>query len=115
MAASDSVTDAVNDVAGWLDERLAEASPDLLRSMIKQFAEALMAAEADAACGAGYRQRSEGRVNSRNGYRMRDWDTRAGTVELAIPKLRAGSYFPEWLLERRRRAENEPPRVWWRL
>jgi putative transposase len=48
MAASDSV----NDVAGWLDERLAGASPDLLRAMIKQFAETLMAAEADAACGA---------------------------------------------------------------
>lgn len=101
MAASDSV----NDVAGWLDERLAEASPDLLRSMVKQFAETLMVAEADTVCGASYRQRSDGRVNSRNGYRYRDWDTRAGTVELAIPKLRAGSYFPEWLLERRRRAE----------
>ena len=101
MAASDSV----NDVAGWLDDRLAEASPDLLRAMIKQFAEALMAAEADTVCGAGYRERSDGRVNSRNGYRARDWDTRAGTVELAIPKLRTGSYFPEWLLERRRRAE----------
>jgi transposase-like protein len=44
-------------------------------------------------------------VNSRNGYRLRDWDTRAGSIELAIPKLRTGSYFPEWLLERRRRAE----------
>lgn len=101
MAASDSV----NDVAGWLDDRLAEASPDLLRAMIKQFAETLMGAEADTVCGAGYRERSEGRMNSRNGYRARDWDTRAGTVELAIPKLRTGSYFPEWLLERRRRAE----------
>jgi transposase-like protein len=101
MAASDSV----NDVVGWLDDRLAEASPDLLRSMVKGFAEALMSAEADAACGAGYRERSDGRVNSRNGYRTRDWDTRAGTVELAIPKLRTGTYFPEWLLERRRRAE----------
>jgi putative transposase len=101
MAASDSV----NDVVGWLDERLAVASPDLLRTMVKQFAEALMAAEADAACGAGYRERSEVRVNSRNGYRLRDWDTRAGSIELAIPKLRSGSYFPEWLLERRRRAE----------
>ncbi len=100
MAASDNV-----DVAGWLDEHLAAASPDLLRVMIKQFAEALMAAEADAACGAGYRQRSEERVNSRNGYRLWDWDTRAGSIELAIPKLRSGSYFPEWLLERRRRAE----------
>jgi len=101
MAASNSV----NDVSGWLDERLAAASPDLLRMMVKQFAEVLMSAEADAVCGAGYRERSSERVNSRNGYRLRDWDTRAGSVELAIPKLRSGSYFPEWLLERRRRAE----------
>ncbi len=64
-----------------------------------------MSAEADAVCGAGYGQRSHERVNRRNGYRPRDWDTRAGTVELAIPKLRSGSSFPEWLLERRRRAE----------
>ena len=64
-----------------------------------------MSAEADAMCGAGYGERSQERVNRRNGYRERDWDTRAGTVELAIPKLRSGSYFPEWLLERRRRAE----------
>ena len=42
---------------------------------------------------------------SRNGYRARDWDTRAETMEVAIPKLRSGSYFPDWLLERRRRAE----------
>jgi transposase-like protein len=100
-----AASNSVDDVAGWLDERLAAASPDLLRAMIKQFAEALMSAEADAACGAGYRERSEQRVNSRNGYRLRDWDTRAGSIELAIPKLRSGSYFPEWLLERRRRAE----------
>ena len=50
-------------------------------------------------------QVSDERVNQRNGYRPREWDTRAGTVELAIPKLRQGSYFPSWLLERRRRAE----------
>jgi transposase-like protein len=73
--------------------------------MVKQFAETLMGAEADTVCGAGYRERSSERVNSRNGYRLRDWDTRVGSVELAIPKLRTGSYFPEWLLERRRRAE----------
>jgi len=101
MAASNSV----DDVSRWLDERLAAASPDLLRAMVKQFAETLMSAEADLACGAGYRERSSERVNSRNGYRLRDWDTRVGDVELAIPKLRSGSYFPEWLLERRRRAE----------
>ena len=45
------------------------------------------------------------RVNARNGYRHRDFDTRAGTIDVAIPKLRQGSYFPDWLLERRRRAE----------
>ena len=56
-------------------------------------------------CGAGYGEVSPDRVNSRNGYRQREWDTRAGTIELAIPKLRQGSYFPAWLLERRRRAE----------
>jgi hypothetical protein len=49
--------------------------------------------------------RSDERTNTRNGYRHRDWDTRAGTIELAIPKLPSGSYFPDWLLERRRRAE----------
>ena len=64
-----------------------------------------MSAEADAICGAGYGERSDERVNSRNGYRRREWDTRAGTIELAIPKLRQGSYFPDWLLEHRRRAE----------
>jgi putative transposase len=73
--------------------------------MAKAMAEALMSAEADARCGAGYGQRSSERINSRNGYRTRARDTRAGTVELSIPKLRSGSYFPEWLLERRRRAE----------
>ncbi|GLZ14865.1 hypothetical protein Acsp04_51000 [Actinomadura sp. NBRC 104425] len=55
------------------------------------------AAPFNAICGAGYGQRSDERVNRRNGYRERTWDTRAGTVELAIPKLRSGSYFPEWL------------------
>jgi transposase-like protein len=86
-------------------EKLEEASPDLLRAMVKTFAEALMGAEADAMCGAPYGQPSEDRVNYRNGYRDRRWDTRAGTIELAIPRLRQGSYFPDWLLERRRRSE----------
>jgi len=78
---------------------------DLLRGMVKAFAEAIMGAEADALCGAGYRERSEERVNQRNGYRQREWDTRSGTVELDIPRLREGSYFPHWLLEPRKRAE----------
>ena len=93
------------DLTGFLDEQLSQASPDLMRQMLKTFAEALMSAEADAVCGAPYGARSDDRVNSRNGYRPRPWDTRAGSIDLAIPKLREGSYFPDWLLQRRRRAE----------
>lgn len=55
-----------------------------------------MSAEADVVCGADYGQRSDERVNHRNGYRARDWDTHAGTVEVVIPKLRSGPYFPQW-------------------
>src|SRR4051794_28397145 len=73
--------------------------------MIPCLPKALMGVEADAVCGAEYGVRSDERTNTRNGYRRREWDTRAGTIELAIPKLRSGSYFPDWLLERRRRAE----------
>ncbi|GAA0652554.1 hypothetical protein GCM10009535_33650 [Streptomyces thermocarboxydovorans] len=87
------------------EDNLAPASPDLLRAMVKTFADALMSAEADALCNAEYGQVSDERVNHRNGYRPREWETRAGTDELAVPKLRQGSYFPHWLLERRRRAE----------
>src|ERR671920_1514210 len=100
MAAPHSV-----DPAQLLEEHLASASPDLVREMIATFANAMMSAQADQVCGAGYGQRSEDRTNQRNGYRAREWDTRAGTVELAIPKLRSGSYFPDWLLQHRRRAE----------
>src|SRR5436190_6516380 len=93
------------DVSSWLRKQLEETSPDLLRVMVKDFAEALMSADADAVCGAGYGERSSERVNRRNGYRERDWDTRVGSIELAVPKLREGSYFPDWLLQPRRRAE----------
>jgi len=68
-------------------------------------AETLMSAEFDARCGAPYRRPSADRVNRRNGYRERRWDTRVGTIALDIPKLRKGSYFPDWLLEPRRRSE----------
>ena len=86
-------------------EQLQQAEPDLLRSMLTAFVQVLMSADADAACGAEFGSRSPDRTNRRNGYRSREWDTRAGTIELAIPKLREGSYFPDWLLERRKRAE----------
>jgi putative transposase len=93
------------DPSRFLHEHLASASPDLLRSMLTTFINTLMSAEADAVCGAGYGEVSPERVNTRNGYRHREFDTRAGTLDVAIPKLRSGSYFPDWLLERRRRAE----------
>jgi transposase-like protein len=93
------------DPARFLEEQLAQASPDLLRQMLTTFINTLMSAEADAVCGAEYGARSAERINVRNGYRPREFDTRAGTLEVAIPKLRSGSYFPDWLLERRRRAE----------
>jgi putative transposase len=93
------------DVEKLLEDQLAAASPDLLRGLLSLFIQALMSAEADAVCGAGYGERSAQRTNRRNGYRPRDFDTRAGTIEIAIPKLRQGSYFPDWLLQRRKRAE----------
>src|SRR3712207_1339456 len=94
--------------ARFLDEQLAQASPDLLRQMLTTFINTLMSAQADAVCGAEYGARSAERINTRNGYRPREFDTRAGTLEVAIPKLRSGSYFPDWLLERRRRAVRAP-------
>jgi putative transposase len=93
------------DLSEFLTGQLEQASPDLLRQLVATFVQALMGAEADAVCGAEFGARSADRVNTRNGYRRREWDTRAGTIEVAIPKLRTGSYFPDWLLERRRRAE----------
>jgi putative transposase len=93
------------DPARLLEEQLAQASPDLLRELLGSFINTLLSAEADAVCGAEYGAITPERVNRRNGYRHRDFDTRAGTLDVAIPKLRQGSYFPEWLLERRKRAE----------
>jgi putative transposase len=99
-----AVRPTVTDPEG-LGKELLAASPDLLGSMVKAFAEALMNAEVDEICNAEYGEVSPERANRRNGYRDRQWDTRAGTIELAIPRLRQGSYFPDWLLTRRRRTE----------
>jgi transposase-like protein len=99
MAATASI-----DAIEWLRKQV-EAAPDALRTMLTEMVNLLMTAEVDAVCGAGYGERSPERVNSRNGYRVRPWDTRVGTIALEIPKLRQGSYFPGWLLEPRRRAE----------
>ena len=93
------------DPAQFLTEQLSQASPDLMRDLLTTFVNALLSAQADAVCGAGYGERTAERVNSRNGYRHRDLDTRVGTLDVAVPKLRTGSLYPEWLLERRKRAE----------
>jgi len=94
------------DPAGLLGEALAEASPDLMRSLLQSIINALLSADADAVVGAEWGRPAPGRTAQRNGYRHRDLDTRVGTIDVAIPKLRSGTYFPEWLLERRKRAES---------
>ena len=94
------------DPAGLLGEALSEASPDMMRSLLQTVINALLSADADAVVGAEYGRPSQGRVAQRNGYRHRDLDTRVGTIDVAVPKLRKGTYFPEWLLERRKRAES---------
>jgi putative transposase len=101
----DVVVASTMDLLGWLRKHLEAAATDLLREMVLGFVQALMRAEADAACGATLGGRAAERVNQRNGYRPRRLDTRVGTLELAIPKLRQGRSYPDWLLEPRRRAE----------
>jgi putative transposase len=93
------------DALEWLRKHLDAEGSDLLREMVRTFAERLMAAEMDVLCNAGYGEVTPERENSRNGYRSRQLDTRVGSIDLSIPKLREGSYFPGWLLEPRRRAE----------
>ncbi len=95
------------DAGAWLGKHLEgeDGDVDLARAMLQSFAEVLMSAQASAVCGAAYGERTEERSNARNGYRNRDWDTRVGTIDLAVPKLRQGTYYPDWLLSPRRRAE----------
>lgn len=89
----------------WLSNQIEQLDTDLLRQMLKVITEFLMGLEADQLCGAEFGQKSKDRINHRNGYRQRRWDTRVGTIPLELPRLRKGSYFPEWLLSPRRRAE----------
>jgi transposase-like protein len=76
----------------FLHEHLAQASPDLMRELRGTFINRLLSAQADAVCGAEYGMRSSERTNQRNGYQHRDLDTRTGTVDVAIPKLRQGGF-----------------------
>jgi putative transposase len=81
---------------------LTDEHADVLRQAVLWLAQELMEAEVSERAGAGYGERHPDRVARRNGYRERAWDTRVGSIELAIPKLRAGSYFPSFLEPRRR-------------
>jgi putative transposase len=77
-----------------LAEQLAQASPDLMRGMPETF-NTLLSGQADSVCGAEYGSRSPDLSHRRNGYRHRDLDTRVGTVDVVVPKLREGSFFPD--------------------
>jgi len=92
------MTDAVMSLRA-LAEKSADA--DVLREMIGFAAQRLMELEVAGLTGAAHGEKTPERLAQRNGYRERDWQTRAGTVELRIPKLRKGSYFPSFLEPRR--------------
>ena len=93
------------DPTAYLEELLTQASPDLMRQMLTDFINQILSAQADTVCGADYATVSAERTNTRNGYRHRQLDTRVGSIDVAIPKLRTGAFFPDWLLERRSRTE----------
>ena len=92
------------DLLELLRKRGMDGDVDFLREALQVLVEGIMDAEVSAQIGAQHGERSPERVTHRNGYRSRDWDTRVGTMELRIPKIREGSYFPS-LLEPRRRSE----------
>src|SRR5215211_858873 len=92
------------DITSFVGKLLEENDVDLLREGVRVLAQAVMDTEVSSQIGAAPYERSSSRSAYRNGYRTRTWDTRVGTIELKIPKVSAGSYFPS-LLEPRRRAE----------
>ncbi|MCA1704368.1 MAG: IS256 family transposase [Actinobacteria bacterium] len=96
---------ATMDLQELVGKQLEEAEPDVVRAILRSTIQSLMSTEADSTCNASFGERTPERTNSRNGYRARRFDTRVGTIDLQIPKLRAGTYFPEWLLEPRLRSE----------
>lgn len=98
---TDTKIAVLNEIRKWLEQD----DTDALREMVRVMAELFMGAEVDVLCGAGHGERSPDRANHRNGYRTRRWDTRVGTIDLKIPKLRQDTYFPESLLDPRKRSE----------
>jgi putative transposase len=93
------------DLTAFVGKLLEEQDGDVLREGIRVLSQALMESEVAGLIGAERHERSEDRAAYRNGYRLRTWDTRVGTIQLAIPKVRPGTYFPS-LLQPRRRAEH---------
>ena len=91
------------DVGTYVGKLLTEEDTDVLREGIRVLAQVLMDAEVSTQIGAELYKRTAARTAHRNGYRTRTWDTRVGTIELQVPKIAPGSYFPS-LLEPRRRA-----------
>ncbi len=91
-------------LAELLRKAQMEHDADFLKEGVRALSQALMEMEVEEHVGAGRHERTEGRSGHRNGYRERTWDTRAGAIELKVPRVRDGSYFPS-LLEPRRRAE----------
>ncbi len=89
----------------FIRKQLEDVEPDILRELLHEVVDRVMAAEVDGLTGATHGERTPARTNRRNGYRERRFDTRLGTLDLRIPKLRSGTYFPDWLLEPRRRSE----------
>lgn len=99
------MTDLSIDLVEYLDKLSMESDADLLRDSLKMVVQLLMEADVSHKIGAKKYEQTPERVTQRNGYRSRGWETRAGEVELEIPKLRQGTYYPDWLLEPRRPAE----------
>jgi len=99
------MTDHSINLLEYLHKLALEPDADFLRESLKVVTQLLMEAEVAQQVGAQKYERSEGRTNQRNGYRKRRWETRVGEVQLEIPKLRRGSYYPKWLLEPRRLSE----------
>jgi transposase-like protein len=104
MAKNSISTSSALDVAeaASVREQLLDSLRDSLRDILAQALDDIMNAEVAHLCGAGYNERSESRNNRRNGYRPRDLDTRVGTIDLSIPKLRTSSYLPSFIEPRRR-------------
>ena len=101
------MTTPTMDALDVIRKRVGEADVDFLRETLQVVLHAVMDADVSQQIGAGLHERTPDRGDYRNGYRARRWDTRAGTIDLRIPKLRQGSYLPAFL-DPRRRSEQAP-------